>query len=93
MIDRIVLFSIPIQELKEIIGEIVEEKIKEHTSMCTTTSTPHKEFMTSQEVCQMLHIKMVTLWRYSKDGRLKQHRIGRRVFYRFKEVKDALILK
>ncbi|MCX6244708.1 MAG: helix-turn-helix domain-containing protein [Bacteroidetes bacterium] len=90
MIDRIVLFSIPIEELRTMIGEIVEEKLKELIPLLVTTSPPQKEFISAEEVCEMLRINKVTLWRYTRDGRLKQHRIGRRVFFRVEEVRNAL---
>jgi len=90
MVDKVILFSISIEELKSIIGEIVEEKLKEVVPKIVPTLTSQKEFLSSQEVCHMLQIKMVTLWRYSKDGKLKAHRIGRRIFYRSEEIREAL---
>lgn len=91
MIDRIVLLSIPIEELKEIIGQVVEKKLKEFGSTLTYKSPPQKEFLTREEVCQMLQINSITLWRYARDGRLKQHRVGRRVFFLAEEVRNTLI--
>ena len=91
MIDKVVLLSIPIEELKEIIGQVVEEKLREFSSNLSNKKPPEKEFLTRQEVCQMLHVKSVTLWRYAREGRLKQHRIGRKVFFLAEEVRDALI--
>lgn len=91
MIDRIVLLSIPIEELKEIIGQVVEEKLREFSSNLSYKKPPEKEFLTRQEVCQMLQVNSVTLWRYTREGRLKQHRVGRKVFFLTEEVRDALI--
>ncbi len=93
MIDRIVLLSIPIDELKEIIGDVVDEKLREFSSNLSHKTPPMKEFLTRQEVCQMLHIKSVTLWRYVREGHLKQHRVGRKVFFLAEEVREALINK
>lgn len=91
MIDKVVLLSIPIEELKEIIGQVVEEKLREFSSNLTNKQPPEKEFLTRQEVCQMLQVNSVTLWRYAREGRLKQHRVGRKVFFLAEEVKEALI--
>jgi len=91
MIDRIVLLSIPIEELKEIIGEVVEEKLREFSSNLSHKMPPEKEFLKRQEVCQMLQVNSVTLWRYAREGRLKQYRVGRKVFFLSEEVRDALI--
>ena len=91
MIDRIVLLSIPIDELKEIIGQVFEEKLREFSSILMQKAPPEKEFLTRQEVCQMLQVNSVTLWRYAREGRLKQHRVGRKVFFLAEEVREALI--
>ena len=91
MIDKVVLLSIPIEELKEIIGQVVEEKLREFSSNLSRKTPPEKEFLTRQEVCQMLQVNSVTLWRYAREGRLKQHRVGRKVFFLAEEVREALI--
>lgn len=91
MIDKIVLISIPIEELKEIIGEVVQDKLNEFSSSLTPKTPPQNEFLTRQEVCKMLQVNSVTLWRYAREGRLKQHRVGRKVFFLAEEVKEALI--
>lgn len=91
MIDRVVLISLPIGELKEIIGQVVQEKLQEFSSNLTHKKPPEKEFLTRQEVCQMLQVNSVTLWRYAREGRLKQHRVGRKVFFLADEVREALI--
>ena len=91
MIDKIVLISMSIDELKEIIGEVVEEKLREFSSNLSRKTPPEKEFLTRQEVCQMLQVNSVTLWRYTREGCLKQHRVGRRVFFLAEEVREALI--
>ena len=91
MIDKVVLLSIPIEELKEIIGQVVEEKLREFSSSLSHRKPPEKEFLTRQEVCQMLQINLVTLWRFAREGRLKQYRIGRKVFFLAEEVREALI--
>jgi len=91
MVDKIVLISLPIEELKEIIGQVVEEKLREFGSSLSHKMPPEKELLTRQEVCQMLQINSVTLWRYAREGRLKQHRVGRKVFFLAEEVREALM--
>jgi excisionase family DNA binding protein len=93
MIDRIVLFSIPIQELKEIIAEVLEEKLKGMLPITMPPTPPTKEYLTRKEVCEMLHISLSTLFYYSKDGRLSRYRIGGRILYRAEEVRNAVINK
>ena len=36
-------------------------------------------------------VSKVTLHHWAKQGRLKQHRIGSRVFYKYSEVLDSLV--
>lgn len=91
MIEKVVLISFPIEDLKEIIRQVVEEKLQEFSSNLSNKKPPEKEFLARQEVCQMLHINSVTLWRYARVGRLKQHRVGRKVFFLAEEVREALI--
>ena len=93
MIDRVVLFSIPIGELKEIIGQIVEEKLKELIPKATPPQPPQKEYLTRKEVCELLHISLSTLYGYTKYGNLVSYRIGGRILYRSEEVQNAVINK
>ena len=93
MIDRVILFSMPIQELKEIIGEVLEEKLKEFRPHSPPPVPTSKEFISSKEVCQMLNISLSTLWTYSKYGKLEKYRIGGRILFRTEEVRNAVINK
>lgn len=36
------------------------------------------EYLTSDDVMKLLHIKQTTLWKYIKDGKLKPYKIGHR---------------
>lgn len=93
MIDRAVLFTMSIQELKEILGEVIEEKLKEFRPNSPPLGPTSKEFISSKEVCQMLNISLSTLWSYSKYGKLKKYRIGGRILFRTEEVRNAVINK
>ncbi len=93
MAEKIILFSFQIEEFKEMIGQIVEEKLKEFYRKTLPTAPVQKEFLTRLEVCEQLQINTVTLWRYTRDGRLKQHRIGKRLIFRAEDVRDALKIK
>ena len=93
MIERTILFSIPIQELKEIIGEVVEEKLKEYIPKTTPQAPRQKEYLTRKEVCELLHISLSTLYANTKYGNLMSYRIGGRILYRSEEVQNAVINK
>ena len=49
-----------------------------------------KEWLTTNEVSDLLKVSTVTIHEWSKKGRLKKHRIGRSVRYRADEVMSAL---
>jgi len=93
MIDRIVFFSIPIQELKEIIGEVIDEKLKGFQTNFLPPILPQKEFLTRKDVCELLHISLSTLWDNSQNGKLVRYRIGGRILYRSEEVINSIINK
>lgn len=92
MIERTVMFSIPIEELTELIGKTVEEKLKVYaaSSLEESKELPSKEFLSREEVLEMLHVTSTTLWRYTREGKLKYHRIGRKMFFKLEEVRQAM---
>lgn len=57
----------------------------------TPISKESPTILTRGQVCDMLSISLATLWKYTKDGKLQSYGIGRRVFYKRKEVIEALI--
>ena len=75
-------------DLRQVVTEIVEE-------VCTKRGLNEKsdieesEWLTREEVCDMLHITYTTLWRKENEGVIKKHKMGRRNLYSKKEV-DAL---
>ena len=53
-------------------------------------SSEEGEWITRDEVCDMLHITFTTLWRMERSGQIKKHKIGRRNLYDKKEVNTLL---
>ena len=52
-----------------------------------------KTFMTSSEVCNMLNIKRVALWRYTKSGILPYYKVGRKLLFKKAEIETAIQVK
>lgn len=46
--------------------------------------------LTTEEVCEMLHISRSTLYGYARRGSLKTYRMGRGLRFRFQDVLDFL---
>ena len=51
-----------------------------------------EEYITRDRAAQLLHIDKTTLWRWSKDGLLKIHKLGnsRRILYKMAEIREFL---
>ena len=49
-----------------------------------------KEWLTAPEVATLLKISLTSIHQWSKDGRLKKHKIGNRIRFRHDEVLESL---
>lgn len=49
------------------------------------------EYLTRNEVAKMLKIDLSTVHNWSKSGKLKPYGIGNRVYYKRKEVENAIV--
>lgn len=72
-------------DLRQIVTEIVEEVCAKR-GLNEKPSTDEGEWLTREEVCEMLHITYTTLWRKEKEGVIKKHKMGRRNLYSRKEI-------
>ena len=89
MENSIILHSTPLKDFRDIIGNIVEEKLKQFKPETLQTNA-NSEYLTRREVCDLLKISLATLHYYSKDGILKGYRIGGRVLYKTAEVNSSV---
>ena len=48
------------------------------------------EYMTRQQVKDLLNVDLSTIWSWTKRGKLKAYGIGNRVYYRRDEVEAAI---
>jgi excisionase family DNA binding protein len=87
--DSIILSSIPQKEFCDLIGNIIEEKLKAFKPE-PAQSNSNGEYLTRTEVCSLLRISLSTLHYYTKDGTLQGYRIGGRILYRADEVHNAI---
>lgn len=47
-------------------------------------------FMTREEVAKMLHINLVTLWRYTKYKRIPYYKVGSKLLFLKNEIIDFI---
>ncbi len=53
----------------------------------------NKELISRQQVCELLKINSVTLWRRTTDGNIPYYRVGRRMLFIEDEVLAAIRVK
>ena len=76
-------------DLKQVVTEIVE-KVCARRRLSEKPSKGDGDWLTREEVCDMLHITYTTLWRKENDGVIQKHKIGRRNLYNKTEVEALL---
>jgi excisionase family DNA binding protein len=86
--DDIILHSTSLNDLRVLIGEVVEEKL--HNLQPQMPSKDESGYLTRHEVCNRLRISLTTLHTYTKDGTLKGYKIGGRILYRAEEVEESI---
>lgn len=85
--EQIILHSTPKDELVNIFREILQSELASFKPVQENTSNL---LYTRKEVAKMLGISLPTLHEWTKGGSIKAHRIGTRVRYKEKDVKNAL---
>lgn len=48
------------------------------------------KYVTRKEAAALLGIQMPALWRWTKEGKIKNRKLGRLVYYRYDDVKNML---
>lgn len=74
-------------DLRQVVTEIVEGVCAKR-GFNEKPSEEEGEWLTREEVCDMLHITYTTLWRKENEGVIKKHKMCRRNLYSKKEVMD-----
>jgi hypothetical protein len=86
--EQIILSPIPIDELASRIQMIVRQEInkKEEGAIQERLLSPAETRLIFNPP-----ISKVTLHHWAKQGKVKPHRIGGRVFYKYSELMDSLV--
>jgi len=80
------------KKVEETWNNKVELESRKATSQkCNKDQLLEKELLTRKETAALLSISLVTLSKWTNQGRLTAYRIGTRVRYKADEVKSALI--
>ena len=87
-----VSYFIKASGLVQIIRDIVTDAIKDNVEPSNhDTEDDVPEFYTKSELCQLLHISEVTLWRYvTKKKLIREYKMGGKNLYLRSEVLDLI---
>ena len=86
--QSILLCPLPHEELVAQFQKVLKEEITKKNQ-----ETALERLLSPEETRKIFAppVSKVTLHHWAKQGRLKQHRIGSRVFYKYSEVLDSLV--
>ncbi len=77
----------PVSYKQEIINELRKVLLEELKNI---QPQPEKEYLSRDEVCEMLKVSKPTLHNWAKEGVLIPFKIGNRVLYLKSEIEDSL---
>jgi excisionase family DNA binding protein len=90
MMSQTVLTTFEPPQFSELMRTVIKEELQKLIPQLQQFKEPEKEYITRAEVCTKLSISLGTLHTATKAGKIKSHRIGRRVLYKPAEVNAAI---
>lgn len=86
---NVILSSIPVDELKGLIAEVVNQELTKHLTPANQ-SPASNDLLTRKEAARLLGISLPTLLDYTKLGKITGYRLGTRVRYKRSELEQSL---
>lgn len=86
--NQLFLSGFTLNDLLERFEQIIDQKIRDFQP--TQNKAEQTEFITRQEVAELLKITLPTLHEWTKLGWLQSYKLGNRVLYKKQEVEQAL---
>jgi excisionase family DNA binding protein len=83
---QIFLNGITIDQLAIALKEVLAQK----QSVDDPSKNDNNDLITREETCRLLSVSKTTLWKHTKRGKLKSYGMGNRVYYKQREVLNAL---
>lgn len=78
-------------ELTDLISDKLLEKLEQRIIVLNEKKAD-EELLTREETAKLLKVSITTLWHWTKASKLIAYGIGNRVYYKKKEVMDALVV-
>lgn len=82
--------TVPQENINQI-AENVETRLFDRLTKFLTDNAP-KRYLSADEVCDRFGITKPTLHDWRRRGILKSYKLGSRVYYRFDEIENAMII-
>ena len=70
--------------------EQLAEKLAPLLQISQVQTKEANEFITIDEVCELLKVNRTTVWKFTQNGKLQSFGFGKRVLYKRSEVLDAV---
>lgn len=77
-------------QLRGILVEVVRTEL---ANLNQNPISEPEDLLTREQICELLNISKVTLWKHEKAGKIQSYGIGARRLYKRQEVLDSLIPK
>lgn len=88
MENAIMLQNVSLEQLENLIARVVKIQLEE---IYESQPTNAKEvLLTREEACAFLKINKTSLWKRTKDGKLKAYGLGNRVYYKRAELLESV---
>lgn len=86
--EKVLLCSIPLEHLEERFKQIIKNEL-----LNTEVNKLQERLLSPEETRKLFSpaVSKVTLHHWAKKGKLKQYRIGARVFYKYSEIIESLV--
>jgi predicted DNA-binding transcriptional regulator AlpA len=89
MDQNIILQQLSVPELKEIISETIRDQF-EKSKQLESEQSSLPELLSAKQTALFLGISKVSLWKWSKDGKLQSYQISGRIRYKRDEIMKAV---
>lgn len=85
-----IFFSIPLNELEPIYKGWVRDVLQENNQNEASAKSDLPELLSPKQTASFLGISKVTLWKWTKEGKLQSYQISGRIRYKRDEITKAI---
>lgn len=82
--NQILLNGITLEQLVEALKPLLQYPTTNQLQQ------PENKLITREETCNLLSINKTSLWKHTKNGKLKSYGLGNRVYYKLEEILEAV---